>query len=625
VGADQPGRRPQVGVGALSPTDPDTAAPGLFELDEFEPPAPEPEENAATTRPEGRVVRVLPDVPAIDREFDYVVPAAWADDGRSDRLAVGSMVRVDLAGRRIAAWVTALDVEPTDGVRYSELSKLSGVGPDQEILDLSLWAAWRWAGRRVPFLRAASPPRMVAGVPQPTQRTPVPAGPADVFDDAFDHEVAVVRLPPSDDGVSLALAGCRRGDTLVIVADMSRARRLAIALRRAGVTVALGPDEWATAAGGATVVGTRSAAWMPMPNLAAVVVFDEHEESLQEERTPSWHARDVVLERARLRGAPAVLASPAPSLHALRAGRLLRPNRTAEREGWPLVDVLDRRDDDPVKAGPFAARLSERLTDGRVICVLNRKGRSRLLACAACGELVRSEDGTSSMILMDDRLETVDGTESRPIVCAHCGSTMLKNLRAGVTRAREELVALVGEPVGEVTSADDAVPTERVVIGTEAVLHRIDRADIVVFLDLDQELLAPRQRAAEQALALLARAARLLGPRSDGGRLVLQTRQPEHEVVQAALRADPSVVAVAERDRRQALGAPPYGAQVLITGAGAPEFIESFGSPEGVRIRGPVDDQWLLRADTHAPILDALEATPRPAARLRVEVDPLRV
>jgi len=229
------------------------------------------------------------------------------------------------------------------------------------------------------------------------------------------------------------------------------------------------------------------------------------------------------------------------------------------------------------------------------------------------------------MILMDDRLETVDGTESRPIVCAHCGSTMLKNLRAGVTRAREELVALVGEPVGEVTSADDAVPTERVVIGTEAVLHRIDRADIVVFLDLDQELLAPRQRAAEQALALLARAARLLGPRSDGGRLVLQTRQPEHEVVQAALRADPSVVAVAERDRRQALGAPPYGAQVLITGAGAPEFIESFGSPEGVRIRGPVDDQWLLRADTHAPILDALEATPRPAARLRVEVDPLRV
>lgn len=625
MGADQPGRRPQVGAGALTPSDPDAAAPGLFELGEFEPPAPVPQETAATTRPSGRVVRVLPDVSAIDREFDYVVPTAWEDDGRAARLDVGSMVRIDLAGRRVAAWITELDVEPADDVRYSVLQKLSGIGPDAELISLAKWAAWRWAGRRVPFLRAASPPRMIAGVPDSRRHDPVPAGPSDVFDDAFGEGVAVVRTPPSDDGVSLALAGCRRGDCLVIVADMSRARRLAIALRRAGVTVALGPDEWATAAAGATVVGTRSAAWMPMPDLAAVVVFDEHEESLQEERTPTWHARDVVLERAARRGVPAVLASPTPSLEALRAGRLLRPNRSAEREGWPVVDILDRRDDDPVRAGPFAERLRERLSSGRVVCVLNRKGRSRLLACATCGELVRSEDGTASMILIDDRLETVDGSESRPVVCAHCGSTTLKNLRAGVTRAREELEALVGEPVDEITGAADDPPASRVVIGTEAVLHRVDRADVVVFLDLDQELLAPRQRAAEQALALLARAARLLGPRSAGGRLVLQTRQPDHEVVQAAVRADPSLVAVAERDRRQALGTPPYGAQVLVTGAGAEAFMAAFGSPGGVRIRGPVDGRWLLRSDTHGPLLDALAATPRPASRLRVEVDPLRV
>ena len=146
-----------------------------------------------------------------------------------------------------------------------------------------------------------------------------------------------------------------------------------------------------------------------------MVVFDEHEESLQEERTPTWHARDVALERARWKGVPAVLASPTPSLEALRAGRLLRPGRTAEREGWPVVDVLDRRDDDPVKAGPFAERLGERLAEGRVICVLNRKGRSRLLACAACGELVRSEDGTSAMILIEDRLEV----EARVVVLGH--------------------------------------------------------------------------------------------------------------------------------------------------------------------------------------------------------------
>ena len=73
---------------------------------------------------------------------------------------------------------------------------------------------------------------------------------------------------------------------------------------------------------------------------------------------------------------------------------------------------------------------------------------------------------------------------------------------------------------------------------------------MVAFLDLDQELLAPRYRAAEEALALLVRAARLVGGRAGGGRLLLQTRLPDHEVVQAALLADPARVAAAEADRR---------------------------------------------------------------------------
>ncbi len=247
----------------------------------------------------------------------------------------------------------------------------------------------------------------------------------------------------------------------------------------------------------------------------------------------------------------------------------------------------------------------------------------------SCGEIVRSEDGRVPMALVDVEgsrvLRAVDGSETRPVVCSHCGSTALKNLRAGVTRAREEIAALVGEPVDEVTASTSSPPTTRVVIGTEAVLHRVDRADVVVFLDLDQELLTPRQRAAEQAMALLARAARLLGPRSGGGRLVLQTRQPAHEVVQAALRGDPALVAVAERDRRQALGHPPYGAQALVSGAGAEEFIASLGRPAGVTVRARDERQWLLRAEHHPPLLDALAATPRPAARLRIEVDPLRV
>ena len=112
-------------------------------------------------------------------------------------------------------------------------------------------------------------------------------------------------------------------------------------------------------------------------------------------------------------------------------------------------------------------------------------------------------------------------------------------------------------------------------IGTEAVLWRLQSAAAVVFLDFDQELLAPRQRASEQALALLARGARLAGGRQGGGRLVVQTRQPDHPVVLAAVRADPSIVSAVERDRRRSMGLPPYGAQARISGPGAGAFVET--------------------------------------------------
>jgi primosomal protein N' (replication factor Y) len=413
-----------------------------------------------------------------------------------------------------------------------------------------------------------------------------------------------------------------------VVPGIGDARRIAAGLRREGLRVALGFDDWAVAASGATVVGTRTAVWLPMPRLAAVVVLDEHSEGLQSEQAPTWHARDVALERARRVGAPAVLVSPVPTLEALEAGELQTADRAAERDGWPLVDVLDRRLDDPVRGGLFAEGLRDRLAaaSGRVAVVLNRKGRGRLLACKACGELARTSDGRVPMRLIDEELVAADGSERRPVVCAGCGSTVLRNLRIGVTRAREDLAALAGEPVGELIPDSGGLGAERIVIGTEAVLWRLESAAAVVFLDFDQEVLAPRQRASEQALAMLARGARLAGGRRAGGRLIVQTRQPDHPVVRAAVLADPSIAATAERERRRALGLPPFSAQAKVSGPGAEAFIAALeeAGDTAVSIRGPVDGQYLLRVPTHEPLLGLLAATPRPPERLRLEVDPLR-
>lgn len=575
------------------------------------------------------VVRVLPDEPGLAKTFDYLVPEALGDQVR-----VGTKVRVPLGRRRVGGWVLATGIEPPVGVTLRPLAKVSGIGPPADILELADWASWRWAGPSASFLRTASPPRNVASLPPASSHRVRPdwtPGPVhELARQALLRGQALLRLPPGCSPLAAALVACWSGNTLVLCPTAEVARSVARGLRAEGVPVASYPQDWALGAAGATVVGTRAAAWAPVGDLAAVVVLDEHDEGHAQEQSPTWHARDVAVERARRAGVPCLLVSPCPSLEALAWGELVTPGRQDERRGWPIVDVLDRRDDDP-RTGLYASRLVESLrrSQGRAVCVLNRTGRARLLACAACGELAACEACEAAVTQPeDDQLACPRCGATRPVVCTACGATRLKVLRQGVTRAREELQALLGEPVGELTgtsTADDVRRAPRVVVGTEAVLHHVHRAEVVAFLDLDQELLAPRYRAVEQAMGLVARAARCVGGKDTRGRLMLQTRLPRHEVVLAALHADPSKVAQAEAERRELLQFPPATALAEVSGAAAGELIAALGNPLGVDIMGPADGAWLLRAPNHQILCDSLASVPRPKGRLRVAVDPLRV
>ena len=567
-----------------------------------------------------RVVRVLPDAPAIDKEFDYSVP--YGLDVR-----VGSLVRIPLHGRRHGGWVVAEEVTPPPGVVVRPLTKVTGWGPAAELVDLAAWAAWRWAGRRAHFLRTASPDRVVQGLPAVTRVPPAGGAPDSLAEEALGSGRAVARVPPAYDLGPLLLAAARRGTTLVVAPSHADAAGHAARLRQAGLSVALLPNEWARAAAGAQVViGARAAAWGPALDLAAVVVLDEHAEGHQEEAAPTWSARDVAVERARRSGVPCVLTSPCPSLEALGWGRLVAPSRAAERSGWPVVEVTDR----PSATDLYSRRLVDLVRSGaRVVCVLNRTGRVRLLLCAACEEPARCEACGAAVSSGEgaggDRLLTCRSCGTvRPLVCLQCGAGRFKARRLGVSRAREDLERLAGVPVAEVTGASPAGGGDAaVLVGTEAVLHRAGGADAVAFLDFDAELLAPRYRAAEDALALLALAGRLVGGR--GGRLLLQTRLADHEVVQAAVRADPSRVATVESERRASLRFPPTVALAQVSGAPAAGYVAAFQGRPGLELLGPVDGAWLIRAPDHSVLCDALASVPRPPGRLRVAVDPRRI
>jgi primosomal protein N' (replication factor Y) (superfamily II helicase) len=600
-----------------------------------------------------RIVRVVPDVPAIHRRFDYRVPAALEAE-----IEVGSRVRVELHGRRVAAWVVEDDVGLTPGISPKPLVASSGQGPPASVVDLAEWAAWRWAGPVSSFLGTASPSRVVRGTRPSSPTDPFPAGggsdPAgadgavaspgggsvSLVDAALasDTGPAVVRLAPALDATLLVLELIHRtgpAGVVVLAPSHGRAVQLADRLRRSGAPVALLPEMWAQAATGAcVVVGTRTAAWAPLERPRAVLVIDAHDEAYREERSPTWSAVDVVVERGRRDRSPVVLVSPCPPVSMTEGRALVVTGRTLERRGWPVVEVVDRTDDDP-RTGLFSDRLARRLhgvldgVGGRAVCILNRTGRTRLLACRQCGALARCTrcGGPVAQAAAGGHLECRRCGEARPAVCADCDSTRLKSLRMGVTRATEELSALTGVEAVEITGSSDPSRGDgaRLVVGTEAALHRVHRADLVCFLDIDQHLLAPRFAAGEETLSLLARAARLVGTRETGGRVLVQTRMPGHEVLTAAVHADPQVLSDAERPLRLSLALPPFSAVATLRGAGAATFAEGLAALGTLDVSPGDGDRWVVRAPDHRSLGDALAAVPRPAGRLRIEVDPTDV
>jgi primosomal protein N' (replication factor Y) len=555
--------------------------------------------------------------------------------------------------------VVAADVEAeANSSQLRPLTKVVSAGPASDVVALCQWTAWRYAGPLALVLRAASPPNVVppTGDSEPDTAVFPPASlPASLAGSALVDRSVVVWPPAADRRELVRGLLAAEGSTILVVPDASGAAAVAADLRRQGrhVIVMRGhqvdverSEAWDHARRGAcVVVGGRVAVLAPVPDLGAVVVLDEGDEALKEERAPTWHARELALERARRARARVTLVTPAPTLEALAAaGPPVRPGRGVERDGWPRFEVVDLRDEPPGR-GLFSDALASALRDTvehgtRAVCVLNRKGRARMLTCLQCNRLAQCEVCDAAVVEADDGFECPRCGATRPRICLHCHATRFRARRPGITRVREQVAALLPRvSVGELDATTTQMPDTDVLVGTEAALHRVPgapaRVGLVAFLEFDQELLASRYRAAEQALWMLVRAGRLVGLRQGGGRVLVQTRVPDHDVIVAARSADPEIVADAERARRRVLGFPPFGGLAELSGA--PDAVElacsSLRSMPALRVLGPTVAGASARALVQAPSTDALcdalgevdFAPARSRGRLRVDVDPLRV
>ncbi len=330
------------------------------------------------------VARVAVDsgLPHLDRSFDYAVPESLSEGAQP-----GCRVRVRFAGRQVPGIVLERAAESTAGRALAPLSAL--VSPEQvlspEVAALARAVADRCAGSLYDVLRLALPPRHARveneppGEPPPPPDPPpagtwarYPAGPA--FLEALtagQAPRAVWQALPGPSwpeqlaaAVRATLAGGR--GALVVLPDARDVARLAAALGdlpHVALAADLGPAEryrrWLAVRRGQVkaVIGTRAATFAPVADLGLVAVWDDGDDLHAEPRAPYPHVRDVLVQRAHLAGAAALVGGHVRTAEAqllVESGwaRALEPDRTEVRRLAPHVARHLRRRPRPRPARP---------------------------------------------------------------------------------------------------------------------------------------------------------------------------------------------------------------------------------------------------------------------------------
>ena len=389
---------------------------------------------------------------------------------------------------------------------------------------------------------------------------------------------------------AVARAAAKRGEqTLVLAPEIEGVKRLVEAfgeLLPAGLTVApyhsaLGRKRSAiydaTRRGEVDVlVGTRAAALVPVARLGAVCVVDEPNEAHR--ANPGYegvplHVRELATSRGRIEDAVAIFFSPTPSLRLYdpKSGVSRLPAIEADR--WPAVSVVDMR-----KTG---ATLSSTLLDacrrttrdgGRVGVMVNRLGSAASFSCNRCGFVwtcakcdlpLKLQKAASSKLLFCSncgRREAAGGE------CPSCGSDRLGSTGLAVERVRAELREILGVEVGLVTAEAREEEVAPVVVGTaHCVLD--GEWDLTIIPDADS-LLFGGANSIERGFGLLCGAAQ-----ASRDQLLVQTRSPEHPVLQTALRGDYEAFAAAELPKRRKLRYPPHAHLAEIVFEGAEETV----------------------------------------------------
>ncbi|TMF08095.1 MAG: primosomal protein N' [Chloroflexi bacterium] len=370
----------------------------------------------------------------------------------------------------------------------------------------------------------------------------------------------------------------------------------------------------------AVVIGPRSALFAPQPDLALVIIDEEHEWTYkQQEGSPRYHARRSAEELCALTGAVLVLGSATPDVESrfraddgafrlLELPERLLPADDGSVEAGPLpeVDVVDLREE--LKASnrsifsrPLAAAM-HRALDAReqVILFLNRRGTASFVQCRDCGFVPECRSCAVALTYHeseDGQAYGPSGTPARlgalichycrrqikplPTRCPECQGGRIRQVGLGTQRVEEEVRRAFPEARTlrwdrDVTRGRDSheailarflAHEADVLIGTQMIAKGLDMplVTLVGVVTADTALHLPDFRATERTFQLLEQVAGRAGRGPRGGRVIIQTYTPENHAIQSVRRHDYDSMYERDIEFRRNLGYPPFGRLVRLT------------------------------------------------------------
>ncbi|OOZ37610.1 primosomal protein N' [Solemya velesiana gill symbiont] len=343
---------------------------------------------------------------------------------------------------------------------------------------------------------------------------------------------------------------------------------------------------------GRVVLGTRSALYTPMPELGLIIVDEEHDLSFKQQDGFRYSARDMAVIRGQRGNCPVVLGSATPSLESMNnalSGRyqhLKLPLRAggAQSPDMDLIDVRSVR----LEAGlsPTLMRmLKEQLDSGnQVLLFLNRRGYAPVVTCHDCGwiSVCRRCDARMTLHMGSQLLWCHHCGSQRRLEpkCPECGGDQLKPMGQGTERLEEVLRAHFPEAgiaridrdttrrkgsleslLGEIREGKYSL-----LIGTQMLAkgHHFPNVTLAAILDVDQGLFGADYRAAERMAQLIIQVAGRAGRAEKRGRVVIQTRHPDHPLLHTLIREGYDAFATAALDERREAELPPFSYQALL-------------------------------------------------------------